>query len=232
MSCLRDELLRYSYEKKLTHIPSALSMSTYVEFLFENKVIVPYRDKIVLGKPFGSQTYYLLWKKMGLLKEIDNLSVGVKHNEIDFVDYREETMGNALGVGAGIALSNKDKRVWVNITDATLQMGSTLEAIQYIGHNCVNNILLTIDNNNYQVTGKTSIVLDIEPIITLSQNYNWHVITVDGHCKDTISKKLNNLDKIKKPILINFLTKKGNGVKYMENDPVKWHYKTIDNDEI
>jgi len=141
-------------------------------------------------------------------------------------------MGNALGVGSGIALSNKGKRVWVNITDATLQMGSTLEAIQYIGHNCINNILLTIDNNNYQVTGNTNNVLTVEPVIKLAQNYNWHVITVNGHCKNTILKKLSNLDKIKKPILINFLTKKGKGVKYMEDDPVKWHYKTIDSDEI
>lgn len=229
---INDEIVTYSKEKKLTHIPSALSMSTYVEFLFKNKIIVPYRDKIVLGKPFGSQTYYILWKKMGLLEDIDNLSVGVKHNEIDFVDYGEETMGNALGVGTGIALSNKNKRVWVNITDATLQMGSTLEAIQYIGHNCVNNILLTIDNNNYQVTGSTNDVLSIIPVIKLSRDYNWHVITVNGHCKDAISKKLSNLDNIKKPILINFLTKKGNGIKYMENDPIKWHYKTIDSDEI
>jgi len=225
---INDEIVTYSRKLKLTHIPSALSMSTYVEFLFENKIIVPYRDKIVLGKPFGSQTYYLLWKKMGLLKNIDNLSVGVKHNEIDFVDYGEETMGNALGVGAGIAISNKDKKVWVNISDATLQMGSTLEAIQYIGHNCIKNILLTIDNNNYQVTGNTNNVLTVEPVIKLSRDYNWHVITVDGHCKYTISKKLINLDKIEKPVLINFLTKKGNSVKYMEDNPIEWHYKTID----
>lgn len=229
---ISNEIVTYSRNNGLTHVPSALSMSTYVEFLFENKIIVPYRDKIVLGKPFGSQTYYILWKKMGLLKDINNLSVGVKHSEIDFVDYGEETMGNALGVGTGIALSNKDKRVWVNITDATLQMGSTLEAIQYIGHNCINNILLTIDNNSYQVTGNTNDVLTVEPVIKLAQNYNWNVITVNGHCKNTILKKLSNLNKIKKPILINFLTTKGKGVKYMEDDPVTWHYKTIDSDEI
>ncbi len=225
---ITNEIVNYSRDQRLTHIPSALSMSTYVEFLFENKIIVPYRDKIVLGKPFGSQTYYLLWKKMGLLKDIDNLSVGVKHNEIDFVDYGEETMGNALGVGAGIAISNKNKKVWVNISDATLQMGSTLEAIQYIGHNCIKNIFLTVDNNNYQVTGNTNNVLSVEPVIKLFQDYNWHVITVDGHCKNTISKNLSSLDKIKKPILINFITKKGNGVKYMEDNPIEWHYKTID----
>lgn len=221
------KLVKYSSDKKLTHVPSALSMLTYVEVLFEKKIIVPYRDKIVLGKPFGSQAYYLIWKKMGYIEDIDNLSIGVKHNEINFVDYGEETMGNALGISAGIAISNKNKRVWVNISDATLQMGSTLEAIQYIGHNCIKNIFLTIDNNSYQVTGNTNKIIPIEPVIKLFKDYNWHVVTIDGHCKKTIFKKLNNLGKIEKPVLINFLTKKGHGIKYMEDNPIEWHYKTI-----
>lgn len=224
---LNNDIVKYSTEMKLTHIPSALSMSTYLEFIFENKIIIPYKDKIVLGKPFGSQAYYILWQKMGLIDNIDNLSVGVKHDEINFVDYGEETMGNALGVGTGIALANKDKRVWVNITDATLQMGSTLEAIQYIGQNCIKNIFLTIDNNNYQVTGKTKDVINIDPVIDLANNYKWHVVNVNGHCKKDMHKQLTNLDNIKEPILVNFKTIKGNSVNYMESDPVQWHYKTI-----
>lgn len=224
---LLDEIVKYSYENKLTHIPSALSMATYVEFLFENKVVIPYRDKIVLGKPFGSQTYYLLWKKMGLLKNIENLSVGVKHEEIDFVDYGEETMGNALGVGTGIALASKNNKVWVNITDATLQMGSTLEAIQYVGHNNVSNILLTVDNNNCQVTDITSKILDTKPVFEMAKLYGWEVIDCDGHNKEQMKTiKYYN----KKPTLINFITKKGFNVDYMEADPIKWHYKTIDNE--
>tara|TARA_E500000318_G_C3554354_1_gene210383 strand:- start:901 stop:1581 length:681 start_codon:yes stop_codon:yes gene_type:complete len=224
---LIEEIVEYSRKNKLTHIPSALSMATYVEFLFENKIIVPYKDKIVLGKPFGSQTYYLIWKKMGLLKNIEELSVGVKHNEIEFVDYGEETMGNALGVGAGIAIANNNCNVWVNITDATLQMGSTLEAIQYVGHNNINSILLTIDNNNYQVTGRTSKILNTDPVIDMAESYGWNVIVCDGHDKE----KMKNIKFFNdKPTLINFITKKGFNVDYMEADPIKWHYKTIDNE--
>ena len=224
---LVEEIVKYSYDNKLTHIPSALSMATYVEFLFENKIIVPYKDKIVLGKPFGSQAYYLLWKKMGLLKNIEELSVGVKHDEIDFVDYGEETMGNALGVGTGIALANKKNKVWVNITDATLQMGSTLEAIQYVGHNNINNILLTVDNNNYQVTGRTSEVLNTNPVIDMAKLYGWEVKNCNGHSKEKM-KKIKYFNE--RPTLINFITKKGFNVDYMEADPIKWHYKTIDNE--
>ena len=224
---LVEEIVKFSYDNKLTHIPSALSMATYVEFLFENKIVIPFKDKIVLGKPFGSQAYYIIWKKMGLLDNIEKLSVGVKHYEIDFVDYGEETMGNALGVGTGIALANKESKVWVNITDATLQMGSTLEAIQYIGHNNINNILLTVDNNNYQVTGQTSKILNTDPVIDMAKSYGWNVKICDGHDK----VKMKNIKFYNdKPTLINFITKKGFNVDYMEEDPIKWHYKTIDNE--
>ena len=227
MESFTKDIINNSIKNKLSHIPSALSMSTYVNFLFKNNIVTPYKDKIVLGKPFGSQTYYLIWKKMGLLKNIEKLSVGVKHNEIDFVDYGEETMGNALGVGIGIALCNKNNRVWVNITDATLQMGSTLEALQYIGQKNLKNILLTVDNNSYQVTDKTSNIIDITPVIKMAKLYNWNVITCNGHSEEEMKLKIKITNE---PTLINFKTKKGFDVNYMEKNPIKWHYKNIENE--
>jgi len=164
---------------------------------------------------------------MEYLKDIDYLSVGVKHNEIDFVDYSEETMGNALGVGTGIAIANPKCKVWVNLTDATLQMGSTLEAIQYIGHNKINNLFITIDYNNYQVTGKTSDVLSVDPVIGFMKSNGWHVTTVDGHNINHIEKSFKKQNK-NKPNVIFFTTVKGYGVNYMQNNPVLWHYKPIE----
>jgi transketolase len=220
------ELVEHSFKNKLTHVPSALSMLTYINILFTQEYVKPYRDRIVLGKPFGSQAYYLVWKKLGYLDNIDNLSMGVKHEEISFVDYGEETMGNALGVAAGMAIANPTQIVWVNITDATLQMGSTLEALQYIGHNELNNILLTVDNNNCQVTGKTSDVLHVGPVLDFIHNNNWDVVTCDGHCGATIKDTYTQRSNFPRAFIYN--TIKGYGVPYMECDPVKWHYRPIE----
>lgn len=222
-----DTLVDFSRKNGCSHIPSALSMLTYINFLFKHRIIQPFRDRIVLGKPFGSQAYYVVWKELGYLDDIENLSVGVKHYEIPFVDYSEETMGNALGVSIGIALAHPDKRVWVNLSDATLQMGSTLEAIQYIGQNKLKNIFLTVDNNNCQVTGHTSEVIDVMPVIKMAEIYGWNVVTVDGHDETQMEKELTSIENFNGPILINFLTQKGYGVDYMQEDPIKWHYKLI-----
>lgn len=221
-----NELVQFSKENKLTHVPSALSMLTYIDTIFTNRLIVPYRDRIVIGKPFGSQAYYLTWRRLGYVDDIETLSVGVKHSEIDFVDYGEETMGNALGVACGIAIANPEQTVWVNITDATLQMGSTLEAIQYIGHNNIKNITMTVDNNNCQVTGKTSDVLATSPVISFMLNNGWNVTECPGHDHQKILDMYPTITHNPRAIIYN--TTKGYGVSYMESDPVTWHYKTID----
>ena len=223
-----NQLLDYSYHNQLTHVPSALSMLTYVDLIFSDGYIKPHRDRIVLGKPFGSQAYYIVWKKLGYLDNIEQLSAGVKHSEIAFVDYGEETMGNALGVAIGIAIANRQQTVWVNISDATLQMGSTLEAIQYIGHRQLNNIWLTIDGNGMQVTGATSDVLTVTPVLTLLSEYGWNLQVKSGHDPLSISNSCINRDTTK-PNAVYFKTIKGHGVDYMEDDPVKWHYRPIEN---
>jgi transketolase len=224
---MKRELLDYSYKQQLSHIASSLSMIDYLDVLFTEQVVVPYRDHIIIGKPFGAQAYYLVWKKLGYLDNIESLNVGVKHDEIPFVDYSEETMGNALGVAAGIAMTT-DKQVWVNISDAALQMGNTIEAIQFIGHHNIKNIFLTIDFNNAQVTGNTSDILKTSPLITLFKNYGWFTQQVNGHNKVELKKILkdNFVDTV--PNVVFCHTEKGHGVYSMSNDIRKWHYKKIE----
>jgi transketolase len=221
------KLINFSKANGLSHIPSALSMIDYIDILFTGKYIIPFKDKIVLGKPFGSQTYYLIWKHCGYLDNIENLSIGVKHNEIPFVDFSEETMGNALGVAAGIAHATHNN-VYVNLSDAALQMGSTLEAIAYIGTKQLKNIVVTIDYNRVQVTGKTDDIISIKPLPAFFKNYGWNVIHVDGHDHEKLHKSFTKICKKRNAPLVYFChTIKGHGVDYMEADPITWHYKTI-----
>lgn len=222
-----EELLQYSKDNKLSHIPSALSMLDYIDVLFTKKIVIPNKTRIVLGKPFGSQTYYLVWKKNNYLKSIENLNVGVKHNEINFVDFSEETMGNALGVGAGISLTT-DENVWINLSDGCLQMGSTLEAIQYIGQKKLKNIFVTIDYNNTQCTDYCKNIIDVKPVINFFKEYNWKVKVINGHNKKLLEKEFKKNIDGDNPTVFFCKTKKGKGVEFMEKDPITWHYKTLD----
>jgi transketolase len=228
---MKQQLLTYSYEQGLSHIPSALSMLDYLDVLFTEKFVTP-DDFILLGKPFGAQAYYLVWRNLGYLNDIEKLSVGVKHDEIAFVDYSEETIGNALGVAIGIAMTTT-KRVWVNLSDAALQMGTVLEAIQFIGQNNLKNIFVTIDYNNAQVTGRTSDIIKVKPTIQFFKEYGWFVQEVDGHDAVKLKQVFGNIADDVLPNVVFCHTTKGHGFPSIASDIPKWHYRKIaDNVEL
>ena len=218
MKALIESVLRFSYKNKLTHIASALSMLGYVHELFSKKLVVPYRDKIILGKPFGAQAYTLVWNELGYIDNVDQYGICVRHNEIPFIDFSEYTMGNSLGIAAGMAIACPTQLVWINISDAALQMGNTLEAIQFIGHNKIKNVMLTVDYNNAQVTGRPADILAVEPVIKLFQEYGWGVYDTD----------LTEFGITDRPKVFIMRTKKGQGVPAMEKDIKKWHYRKIE----
>lgn len=216
------ELLKYSFENNLAHIPSALSMLDYISVVFN---YIKKSDNIIIGKPFGAQTYYLVWKQLGWLKDIQNLHMGVKHEEIEFVLYSEETIGNALGVAAGVSLAS-DKKTYVNLSDAALQMGNTLEAIQFIGqHNL--DVLVTVDYNGSQVTGNTKDIIDVTAVIEFFKNNSFKTYITDGHDKDKIHAVLKEVIDFKEPTVIFFKTKKGYPFKEMMDNIKQWHYRKL-----
>jgi len=228
-----QKILEYSIENNLGHIPSALSMHRYLFELFESndsEAIITPSWNIVIGKPFGSQAYYVLWQHY-LNLGISHVSYGLKHEEVSFVDYSEETLGNALGVASGISYNGK--RTWCNISDGALQMGPTLESIQYIGH-YKQNIVLTIDYNRTQLTGNTTDILGmtINGVYDLFYNAGWttYIINTKDFNKKYIKKVL---DKFNGPIVFLIETIKGDGVIEMMKDPVKYHYKKLNSlDEV
>jgi transketolase N-terminal domain/subunit len=224
---LTKELLNYSFENNLAHIPSALSMLDYISVVFK---YIKKTDNIIIGKPFGAQTYYLVWKHLGWLKDIQNLHMGVKHDEVDFVLYSEETIGNALGVAAGVALVS-DKKTYVNLSDAALQMGNTLEAIQFIGQHKLD-VLVTVDYNGSQVTGNTKDIIDVTAVIEFFKNNSFKTYITDGHNKDKIHEVLKEVINFKEPTVIFFETKKGYPFKEMMDNIKQFHYRKLNEKDV
>ena len=223
-------LLKYSIKNNLRHIPSALSQFSYLKYLLPK---IKKDFNIVVGKPFGSQAYYTIWKDLGYIKEDQKLSYGIKHKELNFVNFSEETLGNALGVASGIALCS-NKTTYCNISDGALQMGATLEAIQFVGKH-KQNILLTVDFNGMQLTDNVQNIIGINTfnIETMFKMYNWNVHFHDTRVLNSIGMNMVIEQAIKfqketnKPSVIIFKTSKGQGVQEMEDDPVGWHYKEL-----
>lgn len=218
-------LLEYSIKHNLRHIPSALSQYSYL------RVVLPLVQNlnICIGKPFGSQAYYCIWEDLGILPDRE-LSYGIKDKEIPFVNYSEETLGNALGIAAGIALGSP-KKTYVNISDGALQMGPTLEAIQFIGKHKLD-LLCTVDFNGMQLTDSIINTVNIHEfnIESMFAMYGWETRLVDTRVLNTYGLELVTKECLAvtdKPVALIFKTSKGQGVQEMEQDPVLWHYKEL-----
>ncbi len=205
------------------HIPSALSQIYYLNYIFTNNLAEPYKHNIVLGKPFGHSAYYYIWNKLGYISN-RRYSDGVRHEEIDFVDFADVTLGNSLGVASGLEMGN-GKMTYVNISDSQLQMGSVMESIQFIGwHN--QNIKLTIDYNKKQLT--TDLLTNISSDKLLFERNRWRIFHITGDDFGQFDIGMS----LKGPIVFFVETVKGDGIPEIQDELDKWHYKTIEEEEL
>ena len=233
---IKKDIIELSFLSKAGHTPSALSMSDYLLALFKYH-IKPLKDRILLGKPYGAQAYYSIFYRLGLIEfPFDKYCkdgliewsyiINQSHPFIDFID---DTMGNALSVACGMAFAEKNKTVFVNISDGYLQEGTAWEGVAFAGFHKLNNLILAVDNNGMQATGFTKHILSLEPIVDKFRSFGWEVSRIDGINQNTlkteIAEAMQNIRK--EPLVFIFDTIKGCGVSFMENN-AEWHYQVID----
>lgn len=230
-----------SYIAQCGHIPSALSMVTYLSSILGENKICPKKFHFILGKPFGSQAYYSIFARLGWIDSdiskfgsiIDNEWRYIIQNDNPVITYIDESMGNCIAVANGYALAKKD--VYVNISDAAFQEGSIWEAILFAGSHKLSNIFMTVDYNGAQALGKIKDINDLGTLETKLKAFGWKVYKCEGHKKTKILKVFRNAfvyrTRKKCPIVILFKTQKGHGVKFMENNS-SWHYKNLSKKDL
>lgn len=248
---VKKDILNMSYLCDAGHIPSALSHVDFLYYMFTRRGLISLKfDYIVVGKPYGAQAYYAIFKDLGLITNEELFTFGKTDSKLTHgitdkfpgIIFSEQTLGSAVGIGCGIALSTKQNKeghviypyVWINISDAVLQAGTVWEAIMFAGAQNLKNIIMTVDYNNQQCTGSISDILPIEPLKTKFEAFGWNYIAANGHNRDSIEKafeKLFHEYKNDKPSVIVFHTIKGRGIDFMECKP-EWHYKCLDEENL
>ena len=140
------------------------------------------------------------------------------------------SLGQGLSVAVGMALAgkmdNKKWRVYSIHGDGELQEGSIWEAAMSASNYKLNNLISIIDRNDLQIDGKTSDVMQLEPLADKWKSFGWNVLECNGHDHSDIIEKINQAKKSKeKPTIIIAKTIMGKGVKSIENNHL-WHGKT------
>ncbi len=237
---IRRIILDQSYRAGVGHIGSALSVVDILAALYGGILRIPSprdpdRDRFILSKGHAALALYAVLALKGFfpLERLDTycaddslLGVHPEHG-LPGIDFSTGSLGHGLPVGAGAALAARlqgsARRVFVLVSDAELNEGSTWEAVMFAAHHRLANLVAVVDVNGQQALGFTRDVLDLSPLADRFGAFGWEAVEVDGHDREQIRRALSLSDGDGPPRVLLARTTLGKGVSFMEGQ-VKWHY--------
>lgn len=146
------------------------------------------------------------------------------------VDLSTGSLGQGLSLAAGAALGNKmqgiNSKVYVIVGDGELQEGQNWEAIQFIAHRQMDNLVLIVDDNKRQLDGYTKNICNPFSLKAKLEAFGFSAIEVDGHDVKAIYEALLAAGHAAKPTAVILSTDKGHGCSFAEIDGFN-HYMVI-----
>ena len=245
---VREHVLRESRRANVGHIGSALSVADILAALYGGILRIPApddpeRDRFVLSKGHAALALYAALALRGWLPKEqlatycgDDSLLGV-HPESDLpgVDFSSGSLGHGLAIGAGSALAARkrgsERRVFVLISDAELNEGSTWEAVMFAAQHRLANLYVIVDSNGQQALGYTRDVMAIENAADRFAAFGWDAREIDGHDVPALAAAVDAAANDPRPHVLVAKTVFGRGVSFMERR-IKWHYMPMSADEF
>jgi transketolase len=246
---IRRLIIEQSFRAHVGHIGSALSVADILAVLFHEvldipRVDDPLRDRFILSKGHAALALYAALHVQGVLTAeqlrtycTDGTLLSVHPDfHLPGVDYSTGSLGNGLGVGAGMALGarrrQRSHKVFVLVSDAECNEGSLWEAVMFAAHHGLCNLVAIVDNNGTQGLGTTSEILDLRPLDEKWRSFGWNVHVIDGHSVSELAAVLSRTRVEKRgPSVVIANTVMGRGVSFMEHD-MRWHYLSLSEAEF
>jgi transketolase len=196
----------------------------------------PDRDRFILSKGHAVPALYAVMAEAGYfphqelatLRRINSRLQGHPvSTALPGIEACTGALGQGLSVAQGMALASKLEgnrfHVYCMIGDGESQEGQIWEAAMSAPKFKLDTLTVILDNNNGQIDGHVTEVMNIEPIAAKWRAFNWNVVEIDGHDLEQVLDALAQAkDTRGTPTLIWAHTVKGNGVSFMENE-IAWH---------
>ncbi len=188
------------------------------------------RDWFVMSKGHAGPVAYATYGLMGFYPLEEAYTLNKPHTKFPSHTDRQLTSGvdlttgslgqgisTAMGVAKGMKIDGKDNRVYVVVGDGEADEGQVWEALHFAVAQKLDNVIVFIDNNGYQLDGKTADVLDHGSLARKTEGFGVFTQEVDGHDVTAIYKAIETA-KSKKgvPSAIVLNTVKGKGAIFAE----------------
>ena len=248
---LRKEIITVIYNAQSGHPGGSLSEIDMLVGLYHYKLKVEPknpmwqdRDRFVLSKGHASPGIYAVLADKGFFpkselegyRKIGRMLQGHPELSTPGIDFAGGALGQGLSFAVGIAmacrLDKKNCNVYCMIGDGESQEGAIWEASMAAAFHKLDNLIVILDKNQVQQTGKTKEMMDIGNVALKWKAFGWNVIDINGHDMAQIVEALDNASKLKnkKPTIIISNTIKGKGVSFMELNH-KFHGKSPNDEE-
>jgi transketolase len=199
----------------------------------------PDRDRLILSIGHVAPVLYASLAHSGYFDRKELLSLrklgsrlqghpGKEHG-LPGIELSAGSLGQGLSVAVGLALSAKmDNKTWKVYSihgDGEIQEGSIWEAAMSASFYKLDNLIALIDRNGVQIDGRTSEVMELEPLADKWKSFGWNVVSCNGHDHNDIINAYRSAGNVSnKPSVIIANTLMGKGVRSIEND-YHWHGK-------
>ena len=154
MNKLKKRILEIAYEHKLSHLGSYLSAVDIIDEIYSKK---GEDDIFILSSGHAALALYVVIEKYEgkNAKELFIKYGGHPHlAEKDGIYCSTGSLGTGITIGVGRALANKNRKVYVLISDGECAEGSIWESLRFINENNVNNIEIYVNINGYAAYDK------------------------------------------------------------------------------
>ena len=157
-------------------------------------------------------------------------------NKTPGVDVCTGSLGQGISQAVGLAmaarLASRPSRVYTLLGDGEVQEGQVWEAAMSAAHYGLSNLCAIIDQNGLQIDGATEDVMNVGPLGPKFLAFNWHVLEVDGHDIQAISRAFDEAEaETERPTAIIARTVKGKGVSFFEHK-ASYHGVAPNDDEL
>jgi transketolase len=248
---LRVDSVRAAAAANSGHPTSSMSAADLMAVLLERHLHVDYsdpdnalNDHLIFSKGHASPLFYSLLKAAGAITDEELLSFrsfgsrleGHPVPNMPWVDVATGSLGQGLPIAAGVALAGKELdrlpyRVWCLCGDSEMAEGSMWEAFEHAAYAELDNLTAIIDVNRLGQTRETMVGWDLDRYVRRAEAFGWHAIAIDGHDDEAIDAAFTEATETKgRPTVIVAKTKKGRGVKAVEDQPGQ-HGKPLEDPE-
>ena len=251
---IRMGVIEGTHSAKCGHPGGSLDIAEVLAYLYFVEMKVdpkdpknPDRDRLVLSKGHAAPALYAALAERGFfpvedlktLRKIGSYLQGHPNmNSVPGVDMSTGSLGQGVSAACGMALgakhAGKPINVYTILGDGEVEEGECWEAFMFASNYKLDNLCVFVDVNRLQIDGRTSDVMNTEPLDKKLEAFGFRILKINGHDMAEI-EKADEFYKAGKgqgvPTAILMDTLKGKGVSFME-DQAGWHGKAPSDEEL